>query len=123
MPSLNHYTIYWHFVPVVIAVIMVVVLMAAVIVVVVVIDALKRFGRAFCVIDLTFHNPKKKYFCFLLLSEIYNNSKVIQHKKNYEIMSKVTKKTNIEYIYISMFENVCHFIGQQVFFSLFCKFN
>lgn len=40
MPSLNHYTIHWHFVPVVVAVIMVVVLMAADIVVVV-IDALK----------------------------------------------------------------------------------
>lgn len=39
MPSLNHYTIHWHFVPVVIAVNMVVVLAADI--VVVVIDALK----------------------------------------------------------------------------------
>ena len=48
MPSLNHYTIHWHFVPVAIAVIMVVVLAADIVVVVVVIDALKRLSSIVC---------------------------------------------------------------------------
>lgn len=41
MPSLNHYTIHWHFVPVVIAVIMVAVVVVLTADIVVVIDALK----------------------------------------------------------------------------------
>lgn len=50
MPSLNHYTIYWHFVPVVIAVIavVVVVVLVAVGIVVVTIDALKRLSSILC---------------------------------------------------------------------------